>query len=91
MQFNGFRSISEYEDECRSHGFVTKRIPFSRGGENFFVLMTSLAHPSPTSVSAWSLFPVDESKEILSGVDNGLRVNYLGKLESQGFYPVKIC
>ena len=89
MEYNGFRSISEYETECRKHGFTTKRIPFHCGEKECFVLMTSLEHPSPTSVRPWSLLSADERERILDGVDNGCHTNYLGKLASHGFYPVE--
>ena len=28
MQYNGFRSIREYESECARLGFTTRRVPF---------------------------------------------------------------
>ena len=40
MEYHGFRSIPEYERECRKHDLSTERVPFQRSGEKFFVLIT---------------------------------------------------
>lgn len=97
MSFNGFSSVSAYEAECRRLGFTTERIPYRRGDQECFLLITS-PPKTPTSVSAWHLFTADE-KEILSGIisggtmdpakylHNGVDVNYTGKLAAHGYYP----
>ena len=101
MQYNGFRSIREYENECARLGFTTRRIGFHReDGEACFVLVTAPPNPpTGTSVEAWSLFPADESRLLLGGIisggmmdpakymRNGLDVNYLGKLAAHGYFP----
>ena len=68
MEFNGFRSISEYESECRRLGYTTQRIPFHRDGAEYFALVTGLAAQSSSSCQSWHLFTADESTEILDGV-----------------------
>lgn len=68
MEFNGFRSISEYESECRRLGYITQRIPFYRNGAEFFALLTSPPQQTATSCQSWHLFTADESTEILDGV-----------------------
>lgn len=83
--FNGFRSIGEYERECEKHGFVTEHVPFRRGDESFFVLITRLRQRTATSIETWHLFTADESRELLDGVINGVDANYLGKLAAHGF------
>ena len=89
MKFRGFGSISAYEAEARRVGFVTERIPCQKDGEQFFVLVTSLACPSPTSVSSWNLFSEDESQMLLDGVINGYDSNFIGKLTEHGFSVVE--
>lgn len=86
MEYHGFRSIREYERECRKHGLNTERIPFQRGGEQFFVLITS-PPKTATSVEAWALFTADETEQLLDGVINGVNANYLGKLAAHGYFP----
>lgn len=90
MKFNGFRSISEYENECMRLGFSTKRYPFFKDGENFFVLVTEPPTKTPTSVKSWHLFSVDEKLELMDGVINGDDSNYLGKLAAAGYFPMGI-
>lgn len=85
MEFNGFRSIAEYESECKRLGYVTERVPFSREGKEYFALITGLAAPSASAIKTWHLFPADESAELLDGVINGNDANYLGKLAAHGF------
>ena len=68
MSFNGFRSIAEYERECKRLGYATERIPFYRDNAEYFALVTGLAAPTPTSCKTWHLFTADESTEILDGV-----------------------
>lgn len=87
MRFNGFRSIAEFESECRKCGQPTVRIPFVRGDEKFFVLISDLEHRTATSVAAWHLFTEDEEQNPLNGVINGWESNFLGKLAAQGYSP----
>jgi hypothetical protein len=72
MEFNGFRSISQYESECARFGYTTRRVPFHGPEGACFVLFTAPpGHPSGTSVQAWNLFTADETKELLDGVVSG--------------------
>ncbi len=86
MEYHGFRSIPEYERECRKHDLSTERVPFQRSGEKFFVLITR-PPKTATSVEAWTLFTADETKQLLDGVINGVNANYLGKLAAHGYFP----
>lgn len=98
MTFNSFSSVSAYEAECRRIGFTTERIPYRRGDQDCFLLITS-PPKTPTSVSSWHLFTADESKELLSGIISGgnmdpqeymrggVDVNYTGKLAANGYFP----
>lgn len=46
MQYNGFRSIREYESECARLGFTTRRVPFHHeGSAACFALITNAARP----------------------------------------------
>lgn len=87
MMFNGFRSISEYESECRRLGFLTERRSFRKGNEKFFVLVTGLAMKTSTSVESWHLFSIDEQSHLLDGIINGNNANYLGMLAEHGYFP----
>jgi len=89
MEYQGFRSISEYERECARLSYKTRRVPFHDGnGGKFFALVTSCpGHPTGTSVEAWTLFTADETARVLDGIIDGLDVNYLGKLSAHGYYP----
>lgn len=107
MEFRGFRSVREYERECARVGYATRRIPFHKGSEKYFALVTSPpGHPTGSSVEAWTLFTADETAEVLDGIisggafmhaedneygrgymQNGVDVNYLGKLAAHGYYP----
>lgn len=80
MEFNGFRSISEYERECSRSGFTTVRIPFRKGEESFFVLLTGLSTPSPTSAVSWNLFSSDEKVHVMEGVLKSGEDRYLKEL-----------
>ena len=98
MEFHGFRSIREYESECARVGFTTRRVPFHKGNEKFFVLITG-GPKTATSIDPWHLFTADETAEVLDGIisggimdpakymRDGLDVNYLGKLAANGYYP----
>ncbi len=98
MEFNGFRSIHEYEKECVRLGLTTRRIPFHKDGMKYFALITS-GPKTATSIDTWHLFTADETSEVLDGIisggmmdpakymRNGLDVNYLGKLTAHGYYP----
>ena len=86
MDYHGFRSVKEYENECARVGFTTRRVPFRKGNEKYFALVTS-PPKTATSVEAWTLFTADETAAVLDGVINGLDVNYLGKLAAHGYYP----
>lgn len=87
MKFHGFNSIADFEKACWACGQTARRLPFHKGDEAYFVLVTGFARPTPTSIEGWHLFPMDESKELLEGVINGCDANYLGKLAKHGFYP----
>ena len=41
MEYHGFRSIKEYENECARVGFTTRRVPFHKDGEAYFALITT--------------------------------------------------
>ena len=98
MEFHGFRSIREYESECARVGFTTRRVPFHKGNEKFFALITG-GPKTATSIETWHLFTADETAEVLDGIisggmmdpakymRDGLDVNYLGKLAANGYYP----
>ena len=98
MDYHGFRSVKEYESECARVGFATRRIPFCKGNEKYFALITS-PQKTATSIEAWTLFTADETAVVLDGIisggmmdpakymRNGLDVNYLGKLAAHGYYP----
>ena len=87
MDYHGFRSVKEYENECARVGFTTRRIPFRhKDGGKFFTLVTS-PPKTATSVEAWTLVSADETAVVLDGVINGLNANYLGKLAAHGYRP----
>jgi len=98
MEFHGFRSIKEYENECARVGLSTRRIPFHKSSEKYFALVT-ISPKTDTSVDTWHLFTADETSEVLDGIisggtmdpaqymRDGLDVNYLGKLAAHGYYP----
>ena len=100
MEYRGFSSISMYESECKRLGYATKRIPYKKGSEDAFLLVTEPpGHPTGTSVAAWTLFSADETKELLDGIisggqmdptkylRNGMDVNFDGKLAAHGYFP----
>lgn len=98
MDYHGFRSVNEYENECARVGFSTRRVPFRKGNEKYFALVTS-PQKTGTSIEAWTLFAADETAVVLDGIisggmmdpakymRDGLDVNYLGKLAAHGYYP----
>ena len=53
MDYHGFRSVKEYEKECARVGFSTRRIPFHKGNEKYFALVTS-PPKTGTSIEAWT-------------------------------------
>ena len=100
MEYHGFRSVKEYESECARLGFTARRVPFRKGDDQFFALVTAPpGHPTGTSAEAWTLFSADETEIILDGVisggmmdpakymRDGVDVNYLGNLAAHGYYP----
>ena len=100
MEYHGFRSIKEYENECARVGFTTRRVPFHKGNEKYFALVTTPpGHPTGTSTEGWTLFTADETAVVLDGIisggtmdpskymRDGLDVNYLGKLAAHGYLP----
>lgn len=87
MKFHGFESISAFEKACWACGQTAKRLPFQKDGKEYFVLVTGMQRPTPTSIEGWHLFTMDESELLLEGVINGCDANYLGKLAAHGFYP----
>ena len=88
MEYHGFRSIKEYENECARVGFTTRRVPFRKGDAPYFALITTPpGHPTGTSIESWTLFTADETAQVLDGVINGHDVNYLGKLSAHGYRP----
>lgn len=88
MEYHGFRSIKEYENECARVGFTTRRVPFRKDGEPYFALITTPpGHPTGTSIESWTLFTADETAQVLDGVINGHDANYLGKLSAHGYRP----
>ena len=89
MQYNGFRSIREYESECARLGFTTRRVPFHHESSAacFALLTTPPGHPTGTSVESWTLFDAGETRRLLDGVINGHGANYLGKLAAHGYRP----
>lgn len=101
MEYQGFRSISEYERECARLSYKTRRVPFHDDNNGkFFALVTSCpGHPTGTSVESWTLFTADESARLLDGIisggtmdpakylRDGLDVNYLGNLAAHGYRP----
>lgn len=99
MEYHGFLSVKEYENECARLGFTTRRVPFRDGGvKAFFALITS-PPKTASSVESWTLFTADETCALLDGIisggmmdpakylRDGLDVNYLGKLAAHGYYP----
>lgn len=51
MDYHGFRSLKEYENECIRLGFKTRRVPVCKNGETCFVLIiTPPDHPTGTSI-----------------------------------------
>lgn len=91
MNYHGFGSVSEYERAARSHGLAVERIPCHKEGEegNYFVMITGSETKTDTSVKVWALFPQDESREIMSGIIDGLPWNYQGKLAAAGYFLVE--
>jgi len=98
MEYHGFCSVKEYENECARVGFSARRVPFRKGNEKYFVLVTTPLQTG-ASVEAWALFAADETAFVLDGIisggmmdpakymRDGLDVNYLGKLSAFGYYP----
>ena len=99
MEYHGFCSVKEYENECARLGFATRRVPFrDNGGNAFFALITS-PPKTASSVESWTLFAADEKRAVLDGIisgsmmdpskylRDGLDVNYLGKLAAHGYRP----
>ena len=68
MEFNGFRSIAEYESECKRFGYATQRVPFQRDGVEYFALVTTPPNPTSDHCDSWHLFTADENVEVLQGV-----------------------
>lgn len=70
MKFNGFRSIAEYESECARLHYSTTRIPFHRGNEKYFILVTGSPNygNKPGTVCSWHLFDIAETEELLDGI-----------------------
>lgn len=87
MEFQGFRSVSEYERECSRLGYSTRRESFTNGNENCFALITS-ARTSPSAVESWHLISEDETHEIMNGIIDDIDANFLGKLEDAGYKRV---
>ena len=88
MEYHGFRSIKEHENECARVGFTTRRVPFHKDGEPYFALITTPpGHPTGTSIESWTLFTADETSQVLDDVINGHDANYLGKLFAHGYRP----
>lgn len=99
MQFNGFRSIAEYERECVRLGYTTERVPFHNDSGKYFALVTYPPKRNDTSVGTWHLFADDESKEVLTGVISsermqetgvcvdGVDINWIGTLAAHGYFP----
>ena len=89
MEYQGFRTIREYESECARLGFTTRRVPFHHeSGAACFALITTLpGHPTGTSIECWTLFDTGETRQLLDGVINGREANYLGKLAAHGYCP----
>lgn len=89
MQYNGFRSIREYESECARLGFTTRRVPFHHesGATCFALITTPPGHTTGTSIESWTLFDAGETRQLLDGVINGHGTNYLGKLAAHGYRP----
>ena len=98
MEYHGFRSLKEYEKECVRAGLRTRRVPFCKGGNMYFALITTPpGHPTGTSVESWTLFTADETAAVMEGIisggamdpakymRDGLDVNYLGKLAAHGY------
>ena len=87
--YRGFGSVSEYERAARSHGLAVERIPYHKEGEEgkYFVMITWSETETDTSVKVWVLFPHDESREIMSGIIDGLPWNFQGKLAAAGYFP----
>ena len=85
MDYHGFRSVKEYEKECARVGFSTRRIPFHKGNEKYFALVTS-PPKTGTSIEAWTLFTADETAVVLDGIISGVDANYLGKLAAHGYH-----
>lgn len=88
VEYHGYRSVREYERECARVGFQTRRVPFQKGGETYFVLITSPPR-SGSSIEAWALFTIDENLLIMEGVINGFEGNYLDKLADNGYHLTK--
>ena len=99
MEYHGFRSIKEYENECARVGFMTRRVPFhGNDGAAYFALVTA-PPKTATSIEAWTLFTADEGRAVLDGIisggmmdparylRDGVDVNYLGKLAAHGYFP----
>lgn len=98
MDYHGFRSVKEYENECARVGFSTRRVPFHKGNEKYFALVTS-PQKTGAGIEAWALFTADETTVVLDGIisggmmdptkymRDGLDVNHLGKLAAHGYHP----
>ena len=84
MKFNGFRSISEYEQECQRLGWKTRRVPCSREMERYFILIVTPPQGSGSAIEAWHLFDMAETREVLDGVINGVKENFLGNICGNG-------
>lgn len=65
MGFHGLSSVGEYEAAARSHGLRTRRIPFHRGREGFFVLVTESAKSRPGAVKRKARGAIDVPRAFL--------------------------
>ena len=84
MEYNGYRSIKEYESECARIGYTTRRVPFRKGYEKYFALITAPpGHPTGTSVQCWTLFTADEKAQVLQGITGSGTPD----LSAHGYYP----
>ena len=86
MEYNGYRSIKEYESECARIGYTTRRVPFRKGDEKYFALITAPpGHPTGTSVQCWTLFTADEKAQVLQGIT--VSSTYIRQLLQAGDMP----
>ncbi len=71
MEFRGWHSVEQFEQECKKHGYKTWRVPFFKGNDKFFAVINRDPHPSPTSIDTFDFFTADGKQYLHDGIMRG--------------------